>query len=255
MTLEVLAFTQAGMAAWLYVFARVAGWAMLDPLLGRLPVFLRVMFAAVLAAALLPGVAHTQPVSPFSFAGGMALGLEWLLGALMALCVRMIFAAMKAVLVWFGQTATGGLLALTPEQAGCADASLRHLAWWLAVLAFLAANGHLLVINALIKSVSAMPVAALPAPDGIRQVIDGAGWIFAAGIQLALPLLVFALLLHLSLGIVARTQPGVDMFSTGLGLGVLGMLAALIWAVPLIAAGIQHGLVQMQSWLTALAGR
>jgi flagellar biosynthetic protein FliR len=45
------------------------------------------------------------------------------------------------------------------------------------------------------------------------------------------------------------------MFSTGLGLGVLGMLAALIWAVPLIAAGIQHGLVQMQSWLTALAGR
>ena len=253
--MEIVALTQAGIAAWLFVFARVAGWAMLDPLVGRLPVFLRLMLAAVLAAALVPGVSPAQPVSPFSLAGGMALGLEWLLGTLLALCVRMIFAAMEAVLVWFGQSATGGLLALTSEQASGADVSLRQLAWWLAVLAFLAVNGHLLVVDALLKSVSHIPVAALPGPDGIRQIIEGAGWIFAAGIQLALPLLVFALLLHLSLGIIARTQAGVDMFSTGLGLGALGMLVALVWAVPLIAAGIQHGLVQMQPWLTGLVGR
>ena len=248
--MEGLAFTEASIAAWLWVFARVAGWATLDPLLARLPLFLRLMIAAVLAAAFLPSVIPASTIPPFSLAGGWALSLEWLLGALLALVVRIIFAAVEAILVWFGQTATGGLLALTEEQAQYTDPGLHQLAWWLAVLAFLAANGHLLIVNALIQGIANAPVAAMSSAEGAGPLIEGAGWIFAAGFQLSLPLLVFALLLHLSLGIIARTQPGVDMFSTGLALGTLGLLLALTWAVPLIAAGIQQGLEHMQPWLT-----
>lgn len=253
--MEVAALAQTSIAAWLFVFARLAGWALLDPLIGRLPVFLRLMIAAVLAAALLPSVDTPLQISPFTLAGGFALSLECLLGALLALYVRFLFAAMEAALVWFGQSATGGLTALTDEQADTSHRSLRQLAWWLAGLAFLAANGHLLVVNALMQSLAHAPIATLPSVDGIRQLADAAGWIFAAGIQLALPLLVFALLLHLALAIIARTQPGIDMFSMGLGLGALSMLAALVWAVPLIAAGMQQGLLRLQPWLTIWAGR
>ena len=253
--MEVLALTKAGIAAWLWVFARVAGWAMLDPLLARLPMSLRLMIAAVLAAALLPSVAALPSVSPFSLAGGLALSLEWLLGALLALCVRIVFAAMEAMLAWVSQTATGGLLALTEEQANYTDAGLRQWAWWLAVLAFLSANGHLLIVNALMQGIVQLPVATLASGINASQIIEGAAWLFAAGVQIALPLLVFVLLIQLSLAIVARTQPGVDMFSTGLGVGALGLLVALVWAAPLIAAGIQQGLVQMQAWLAWSGGR
>ena len=246
--MDALALSEAGIAAWLTVFARVAGWAMLDPLLARLPMFLRLMVAAVLAAALLPSVNPAPVVSPFSLAGGLALSVQWSLGALLALVVRLIFAASQALLTWFSQTATGGLLALTEEQARYTEPGLRQLAWWLAVLAFLAANGHLLIVNALMQGVAHASVAPL-STVGVRELIDGAGWIFATGIQLALPLLVFALLLHLSLAIISRTQPGVDMFSAGLAIGALGLLVALTWAVPLIAVGIQQGLMRMQPWL------
>ena len=252
--MEVLALSEAGIAAWLTVFARVAGWAMLDPLLARLPLFLRLMVAAVFAAALLPGVHPASGVSPFSLAGALALSVQWSLGALLALVVRLIFAASQALLAWFGQTATGGLLALTEEQARYTDPGLRQLAWWLAVLAFLAANGHLLAVNALMQGISHTGVAP-SSTLGVRELIDAAGWIFATGIQLALPLLVFALLLHLSLAIVARTQPGVDMFSTGLVLGALALLLGLTWAVPLVAVGIQQGFVHMQPWLPGALSR
>lgn len=253
--MEGLALTEAGIAAWLLVFAGVAGWAMLDPLLARLPILLRLMIAAVLAAAMLPSLTPAPAVALFSLSGGLALGGQWLLGAMLALMVRIVFAAVEAMLVWFSQTATGGLLALTEEQAHYTDPGLRQFAWWLAVLAFLGANGHLLIVNALMQGIAVAPTATLPAMIDIRQLIDGAGWMFAAGIQLALPLLVFALLLYLSLAIIARTQPGVDMFSTGLALGALGMLVALAWAVPLIAVAIQHGLVKLQPWLALGIGR
>ena len=248
--MEGVALTETAIAAWLLVFARTAGWAMFDPLMARLPLLLRVMVAAVLAAALLPNIISPPVVAPFSLEGGMALGLQCLLGAMLALCVRIIFAAVEAMLAWFSQTASGGLLTLTEEQSEYTNPALRQLAWWVAVLAFLSANGHLLIMNALIQGISHAPLAALPSADGARKVIEGASWIVAAGLQLALPLLVFALLLHLSLAIIARTQPGVDMFSTGLALGTLGMLVALAWSMPLIAAGIQQGLVQMGPWLS-----
>lgn len=246
--------SEAVMATWLFTFARLAGWALLDPLLARIPVFLRLLLAAALAAALLPGLAAAALPAPFSLAGGLALGAEALWGAALALCVRLVFAAMEAVLVWFGHTASGGLLMLTAEQAMPADAAWRSLAGWLAAMAFLAANGHLLVMSALAQSFAAMPVAALPAAPDLRLLAEGAAWLFTAGIQLALPLLAFALLLQLALAVVARTVPGVDMFSVGLGLAATSVLIGLVWAMPLINAGVAGGIEQLSGWLDRLVG-
>lgn len=245
---------QSLIAGWLFVFARVAGWALLDPLLSRIPVALRVMLAAALATALLPAVGLPARPAPFALGGALVLGAEALWGAALALCVRLVFAAMEAVLVWFGHGSTGGLLMLTAEQAEPAEAALRSLAGWLAAMAFLAANGHLLVIGALSQSFAVMPVAALPAAPDLRLLAEGAAWLFAAGIQLALPLLAFALLLQLALGVVARSVPGLDMFSAGLGVAALSVLVALVWAIPLIGAGVGAGLEQLMPWLDRLAG-
>jgi len=154
--------------------------------------------------------------------------------------------------VWTGHTATGGLLNLTAEQAGPADAAWRALAGWLAALAFLAASGHLLIVDALRDSFAAMPVAVLPAAANLRELAEALGWLFAAGVQLALPLVALALLVQLALGIVARTTPGLDMFSVGLGVAALGLMAAWVWAVPLVAHGVGLGVEQLAGWLGRL---
>jgi flagellar biosynthetic protein FliR len=244
--------SEAGLAAWLFAFARVAGWTLFDPLTGRLPLPLRLALAAVLAAALAPGLAE-QTLLPLSLHGLLGLGLEALWGAALALCVWLVFAAVTAALAWTGHTATGGLLTLTAEQAGPADAAWRALAGWLAALAFLGAGGHLLVVDALRDSFAAMPVAVLPAAADLRALAEAAGWLFATGVQLALPLLALALLIQLAFGIVARTTPGLDMFSAGLGIAALGLMAAWVWAVPLVAHGIGLGVEQLGGWLARLA--
>jgi flagellar biosynthetic protein FliR len=70
--------------------------------------------------------------------------------------------------------------------------------------------------------------------------------------QMALPLLALAVLIQLAFGIVARTVPGLDMFSAGLGIAALGLLAAWIWAVPLVAQGIGLGVQALGGWLVRL---
>jgi flagellar biosynthetic protein FliR len=237
--------SEASLAVWLFAFARLAGWAVFDPLTGRLPILLRLVLAAVLAAALAPGLA-IDTIAPFTVQGMLALGLEGVWGAALALCVWLVFAAVEAMLVWTGHTATGGLLTLP------ADAAWRALAGWLAAMAFLAASGHLLIVDALRDSFAVMPVAVLPAATDLRQLAEAGSWLFATGVQLALPLLALALLIQLALGIVARTTPGLDMFSVGLGVATLGLMAAWVWAVPLVAHGVGLGIEQLAGWLDRL---
>jgi flagellar biosynthetic protein FliR len=246
--------SEASLAAWLFAFARLAGWAVFDPLTGRLPLLLRLFIAAVLATVLTPGLSLAA-IDPFSLQGLLALGLEAVWGAALALCVWLVFGAVTVVLAWTGHTATGGLLALTDEQATSADVAWRALAGWLAALAFLGASGHLLVVDALRDSFVAMPVAVLPAAADLRQLAEAAGWLFATGVQLALPLLALALLIQLAFGVVARTTPGLDMFSAGLGIAALGLMAAWVWAVPLIAHGVGLGIEQLPGWLGRLVPR
>ena len=246
--------SEASLSAWLFVFARLAGWTLLDPLTGRLPRSLRLLLAAALAAVLVPGAA-VAAVPPFSVQGALALGLEAVWGAALALCVWLVFAAATAALAWTGHTATGGLLTLTEAQAQPADAAWRSLAGWLAALAFLGASGHLLVVDALRDSFAAMPAAVLPAATDLRQLAEAGSWLFATGVQLAVPLLALALLVQLAFGIVARTAPGLDMFSVGLGLAALGLLAVWVWAVPLIAHGVGQGVGQLAVWLGRLVAR
>lgn len=244
--------SEASLAVWLFAFARLAGWTLFDPLTGRLPLLLRLFIAAVLAAVLAPGLSIAA-AAPFSVPGLLALGLELAWGAMLALCVWLVFAAAAAALTWTGHTATGGLLTLTAEQAVPADAAWRALAGWLAAMAFLGASGHLLVVDALRESFVAMPVAILPAADDLLQLVAAGSWLFATGLQLALPLLALALLIQLALGVVARTTPGLDMFSAGLGLAALGLMFAWVWAVPLVAHGVGLGIEQLAGWLARLA--
>jgi len=243
--------TEAGLAAWLFAFARLAGWTVFDPLVGRLPLLLRLFLAAVLAAVLAPGLA-LGATAPFTLQGMLALGMEVAWGAALALCVWLVFAAVSAALVWTGHTATGGLLALTAEQAAPADAAWRALAGWLAAMASLGASGHLLVVHTLRDSFAAMPVAILPAATDLRQLAEAGSWLFATGVQLALPLLALALLVQLAFGIVARTTPGLDMVSVGLGVAALGLVAIWIAAVPLLAHGVGVGIEQLTGWLGRL---
>ena len=165
--------SEAHLAVWLFALARLAGWTLFDPLTGRLPVVLRMLIAAVLAAVLAPGLSNAT-VDPFTLQGVLAMSMEAAWGAALALCVWLVFAAVSAALVWTGHTASGGLLTLTEEQAASADSPWRTLAWWLAALAFLGASGHLLVIDALRHGFAVMPVAALPvAGDPTRNVAPG----------------------------------------------------------------------------------
>lgn len=228
---------QSLLATWLFVFARLLGWAWVDPLMGRLPWGMRLFVAGALAWVWAPGLPAAQ-LDPFAAAGLISLALAFLTGAALGFAARLLVAVAETALPMVGLTAGLGLTQVVPEQKGGLDPMLQGLAWWLALLAFFSANGHLLVVQAIDASFAAVPATVLPAAASARELAEAGGMLLAAALQLGLPLLVLVLLAHFAFAVLSRTLPGVDGFSVGLTVGALALLGGLAMAVPLLVSGL-----------------
>jgi flagellar biosynthesis protein FliR len=239
-----LVLHQAELVTWLYVFARLLGWAWVDPLMGRLPWSLRLFLAGALAWVWVPGLAADQ-VEPFSSAGLISLLLAFLTGAAMGFATRLLVAVAETLLPMVGLTANLGLTQVVPAHKGGLDPVLQALAWWLALLAFFSANGHLLLVQAINAGFAAMPPTGLPGAASAHELVEAGGTLLAAALQLGLPLLVLVLLAHLAFAVLSRTLPGVDGFSVGLTVGVSALLGGLAIVVPLLVSGLSGLFVRL----------
>jgi flagellar biosynthetic protein FliR len=184
------------------------------------------------------GYALPTIVDPLSIPGLILLFLSFLVGAAMGFVARVLVAVAEAALSYLGLTANLGLSQASPEEQGGLDAVLRALGWWLALLAFMSANGHLLVFRALQASFSAMPPDALLAAGSALTLAKSGGLLLAAAAQLALPVLVLVLLAQMAMAVLSRMLPGVSGFSVGLTLGAFTLLGGLAMAAPLLVSAL-----------------
>ena len=97
----------------------------------------------------------------------------------------------------------------------------------LATLLFLAFNGHLMLIDALVMSFEAIPIQhKLLRSEGFMIFVQTSGLIFTSGMILALPIVSVLLCLNLIMGILNRLTPQLSIFVVGFPLSLsIGMLS------------------------------
>ncbi|KMQ50608.1 Flagellar biosynthesis protein FliR [Chitinispirillum alkaliphilum] len=103
---------------------------------------------------------------------------------------------------------------------------------------FLLFNGHYFLILAIEKSFELIPLMGAQFPSGglsahiVKMVSD----IFIIGLRLSAPLFVTLILTEISMGIVARTVPQINIFFVGLPMKVLLGLSTLFIALPMLTS-------------------
>jgi flagellar biosynthetic protein FliR len=135
-------------------------------------------------------------IDPASGAGLLILAQQMLIGFAMGFAVRLVLAAVDLAGSMISlQMGLGFATAYDPLTAGQTGVVSEFLGL-LALLIFMAINGHLMVIATLTHSFTAIPVGAgLPETGSWWQLARSGALIFSSGLLLALPILV-ALLSH-----------------------------------------------------------
>nr|WP_207185077.1 flagellar biosynthetic protein FliR [Rubrivivax gelatinosus] len=204
------------------------------PVLGTrtVPTRVRIGLAALIAFCAQPSLPAVAPVpldSPIAF---LMIVQQVLIGLSLGFAVRIVFATVE-----FAGEIIGLQMGLNfagffdPLRGSAATATSRFYGTMIAWL-FIVANGHLLVIAALVQSFTAFPVGPEPF-EFLRQARPHlwAAEIFSTGLWIALPLLAMLLFVNIVLGAVSRVAPQMNVFSIGfpvtLGVGLLGMLLTL----------------------------
>jgi len=113
--------------------------------------------------------------------------------------------------------------------------ALSTLLEMLFILLFLSANGHHLLLLTISKSFEAFPAGSIPTAAVLTEgVIKGGSTMLMAGLRLAAPMLAAFLLLSITLAVLARIAPEMDILFTSFPLKIgLGLIMTAVF-IPFI---------------------
>ena len=217
------------------IFARVGAILMLLPGFGEsyVPPRVRLSLALVLSLALWPIVGASLPALPATL-GGMA---GWIIREVVTgLAIGMILRSFMTALTTAGeivsmQTTLGFSQTANPLQAQ-PGTTISAFLMLLGVTLIFATNTHHLFIAGVLGSYEAIaPAKPLIAGDFAALAVKTLGQSFMLGVQLAAPVLVFALIFNLASGLVARVMPSFQVYFAAAPLSVL--LGLSIFALSL----------------------
>ncbi|MCZ7563141.1 MAG: flagellar biosynthetic protein FliR [Burkholderiales bacterium] len=245
-----LSFSSAALDAWLagvfWPLARILALCSSAPVLANpaVPRRVRVGFAAVLTVLVVPTLPAPPPIPLASVAGLLLLAEQVAIGVAIGFAMRLVLAAVELAGSTIGLQMGLGLATLFDPQNGAQSPVMGSFLGFFATLVFLAIDGHLLLVDALVRSFAAFPVATGGLAIGEASRIAALGaTLFTIGLHLALPVLAAMLVTNLALGVLTRSAPQLNLFSVGFPAALLVGFAALTLSLPSITAAMERYLL------------
>ena len=243
--LDLSTFAADGFWAFLQVLARVSALVVTAPALGarEVPAPVKIGLSAVLSFALLPVVRGTlAPNIPTTVYGMTATLLGQIaIGLLMGLVVTVLLTAVRVggdildYQMGFTQAATFN------PQFNETVSPIAALQSRYAMVLYLLVNGHWMLLAALVRSFSKLPVEQL----SFTGLTTGA-WtdltfaVLVMGLQIAAPGAAVLLITDVAFAFLNRAVPQMQVFWVGMPVKVLAGLAVVMAALPVLTAAVEQ---------------
>jgi flagellar biosynthetic protein FliR len=247
------------MVAFLWPFVRMLALISTAPVFSEsaVPRSAKVGLAVLLAIAIAPTLGPLPAVPLVSAAGFWILIQQILIGAAMGFSMRMVFAVVQAAGEYSGLQMGLSFASFFDPTSGGNTMVLARLLNVMAVLIFLAVDGHLMLIMTLAESFRTLPIADAPlAAGGWFLLVSAGGQIISGGLMLALPLIAALLTLNLAMGILNRVSPQFSIFAVGFPITLLagmGMLQLLMqYMAPFLEPRFVAGFAAILDFLSGL---
>jgi flagellar biosynthetic protein FliR len=220
---------------------RVGGFVLAAPIAGEsnIPHFVKIILSLALAWFMASAVRLPADLSIFSGAGLLAAVQELLIGVAIGMMVQISFEA----LIFAGQTISLsmglGFATLVDPQRGANTPVLGQMFLIFGTLAYLAINGHLVLLGTLAESFHTLPVGAAPVGENLLAAVALRGAvIFESGLLIALPAVIALIIVNLALGVVTRAAPQLNVYGIGFPISLLCGFFVLIVGIDGVMAGI-----------------
>lgn len=227
------------MFSWVFAMIRPGAAFVIAPIFGgpQVPLQLRILLAVAL------GITGAQQWNirftaeeVISFAGILLVASEILIGLAIGFSVQIGFASARVAGEVISNAMGLGFAQMYDPMSGQASNALSQLMFIFALLMFLALDGHLLIVAAIVESYDFMRPGDGWLSIGIIESMFGLGTVlFAVALSIAFPVGFAIVLVQLVMGFVSRSTPSLNLFAVGLPVALLAGIFLLGLAMPVIA--------------------
>ncbi len=239
--------TYAQLNAWLtaffWPFVRLLALVAVAPVVGHgvVPARVKIGLAGFMALVLAPTLGPLPQVTVFSAAGVWIIVNQFLIGIALGVAMQLVFAATSAAGDFIGLQMGLGFATFYDPLSSATTPAVGQFLNTVALLAFLAFDGHLQMFAALADSFRLLPVSAdLLHAAGWRVLADAGAAIFEMGLLLSLPVVAALLIATLVLGILNRAAPQIGVFQIGFPVTLLIGLLIVQLMVPNMIPFFEH---------------
>jgi len=244
-------------ALWLgglfWPFVRISAMMMAAPVFGArmMPVRIRVVMAMVISVVTVPLMPPVPAVDPISFAAAGILFQQIIIGVAMGFIVQMVFQALVIAGEAIASTMGLGFARMVDPANGVQVPVISQFFVVMATLLFVILNGHLLLIQLVIRSFEILPIAetGLSLP-GLMQVVNWGGQMFLGGLMIALPAVTALLIVNVSMGVITRAAPQLNIFAVGFPLMILLGFIFISATLPSIFSQFTQMLMQSFEYIS-----
>lgn len=220
---------------------RIGGFVLTAPIASAatVPRLVKIALTLGLAFILAPFAPVPAGLSVFSGAGLMAAVQEMLIGIAIGLIAQLAFEALNFAGQSISTVMGLGFATLVDPQHGAATPVLGQLFAIFGALAYLAVDGHLVLLGALAQSFRTLPVGGANIDEDLLMAMaKWGGRIFETGLLVALPAVVALIIVNLGLGVVTRAAPQLNLFGIGFTITLLAGFFVLIVGVDGLMVGV-----------------
>ena len=219
----------------------------------------RLVLGLSIALAITPALPKTDAMDPASGQGLLILAQQMLIGFAMGFSMRLVFSAIDLAGTMISNQMGLGFATAYDPQSAANTAVVSEFLGMLALLVFLAINGHLMVIATLGRSFGELPIGGVElASESWMNMAKAGGLLFSSGVMLSLPIVVALLITNIALAVLGRVAPQLNLMAIGFPVTIVLGFAALLVSLSHLAEPLQqlfeYGLESMLGYLVITPG-
>lgn len=217
-----MAFSEAQIIATLsdyfWVFCRIGAFFLVIPIVGTQLVSprIRLVLAGFITLLLVPLLPEPTIPPGLNLPTLVTVIEQVVVGLAMGFVLQILF----QIFVLTGQIIAMkmglGFASMNDPANGVTVTVLSQFYLMLTTLLFLSVNGHLLMMEGIVKSFSTWPIDdSRITANGLFTVATLGSWMFQSALIMALPVLTSILVVNLAFGVMSRSAPQMNVFTVG----------------------------------------
>lgn len=217
---------------WCMVFMRTISVLSFFPLFGDqfIRFRIRLILAIMIAAALSPVVPVTAAMFPATLRGLVQMGLtEALFGFGVGLIGRILFAVVQFSGQLAGEQMGFGIINAIDPTGSHQISVVAEMLYVLSILIFMTADLHHSFLSVLARSFQVLPPGGATINAGVTDFMMNMGkTLFDFSLRFAMPVILIIFVINVSLGMIARGVPQINVFMESFPLRIIAGMAVLM---------------------------